>query len=193
MLFAPSLIQMTFIMPEGCLRQMTFILPRLGDYGVSIIHINSSTIAISIVEPQNDADTFINSCGETGEIPAIRVMITIHDARATVRLADIDKKVRNITIDVAYSDDENDFNLNKIVLALAKKQIDDIKRTAALDTLHGLNRFAADTGLSEYDYTVVITAATSYAKEEGLSLTEYLAAFAINDAGIMDDGVIDDD
>ena len=172
---------------------MTFILPRLGDYGVSIIHINSSTIAISIVEPQNDADTFINSCGETGERPAIRVMITIHDARATVRLADIDEKVRNITIDVAYSDDENDFNLNKIVLALAKKQIDDIKRTAALDTLRGLNRFAADTGLSEYDYTVVITAATSYAKEEGLSLTEYLAAFAINDAGIMDDGVIDDD
>ena len=192
MWFAPSLIQMTFIMPEG-LRQMTFILPRLGDYGVSIIHINSSTIAISIVEPQNDADTFINSCGETGERPAIRVMITIHDARATVRLADIDKKVRNITIDVAYSDDENDFNLNKIVLALAKKQIDDIKRTAALDVLRGLNRFAADTGLSEYDYTVVITAATSYAKEEGLSLTEYLAAFAINDAGIMDDGVIDDD
>ena len=192
MWFAPSLIQMTFIMPEG-LRQMTFILPRLGDYGVSIIHINSSTIAISIVEPQNDADTFINSCGETGERPAIRVMITIHDARATVRLADIDEKVRNITIDVAYSDDENDFNLNKIVLALAKKQIDDIKRTAALDTLRGLNRFAADTGLSEYDYTVVITAATSYAKEEGLSLTEYLAAFAINDAGIMDDGVIDDD
>lgn len=45
----------------------------MGDYGVSI-HINSSTIAISIVEPQNDADTFINSCGETGERPAIRVM-----------------------------------------------------------------------------------------------------------------------
>ena len=62
MWFAPSLIQMTFIMLEGCLRQMTFILSRLGDYGVSIIHINSSTIAISIVEPQNDADTFINNC-----------------------------------------------------------------------------------------------------------------------------------
>lgn len=30
MWFAPSLIQMTFIMLEGCLRQMTFILPRLG-------------------------------------------------------------------------------------------------------------------------------------------------------------------
>ena len=120
-------------------------------------------------------------------------MITIHDARATVRFADIDEKVRNITIDVAYSDDENNFNLNKIVLALVKKQIDDIKRTAALDVLRGINRFAADTGLSEYNYTVVMTAATNLAKEEGLSLTEYLAAFAINDADIMDDGVIDDD
>ena len=63
----------------------------MGDYDVSIIYINSSTIAISIVEPQNDTDTFINSCGETGERPAIRVMITIHDARATVRLTDIDE------------------------------------------------------------------------------------------------------
>ena len=51
----------------------------MGDYDVSIIHINSSTIAISIVEPQNDADTFINSCGETGERPAIRVMLTINE------------------------------------------------------------------------------------------------------------------
>ena len=75
MCLMPSLIQMTFIMLEGCLRQMTFILPRLGEYGVSIIHINRSTIAISIVEPQNDADTFINTCGETGERPAIRVML----------------------------------------------------------------------------------------------------------------------
>lgn len=30
MWFTPSLIQMTFIMLKGCLRQMTFILPRLG-------------------------------------------------------------------------------------------------------------------------------------------------------------------
>lgn len=30
MWFAPSLIQMTFIMLEGCLRQMTFISPRMG-------------------------------------------------------------------------------------------------------------------------------------------------------------------
>lgn len=165
----------------------------MWDYDVSIIRINSSTIAISIVEPQNDADTFINSCGETGERPAIRVMITIHDARATVRLADINEEVRNITIDVTYSDDENSFNLNKIVLALVKKQIDDIKRTAALDVLNGLNRFAADTGLRVNSFIDVIDAAENCAKEEGLSLTEYLAAFVIDDADIMDDGVIDDD
>ena len=165
----------------------------MGDYGVSIIHINSSTIAISIVEPQNDADTFINSCGETGERPAIRVMITINDARATVRLADIDEKVRNITIDVTYSDDENDFNLNKIVLALVKKQIDDIKRTAALDVLSGLNRFVADNRLRVNSFIDVIDAAANCAKEEGLSLAKYLAAFAIDDAGISNDGVVDDD
>ena len=165
----------------------------MWDYGVSIIHINSSTIAISIVEPQNDADTFINNCGETGERPAIRVMITIHDARATVRFADIDEEVRNIAIDVAYSDDEDSFNLNKIVLALAKKQIDDIKRTVALDVLRGLNRFADDNGLRVNAYEDVITAATNCAKEKGLSLTEYLAAFATDGAGIRNDGVVDDD
>ena len=105
-------------------------------------------------------------------------MITIHDARATVRLADIDEKVRNITIDVAYSDDENNFNLNKIVLALAKKQIDDIKRTAALDVLRGLNRFVADNELRVNSFIDVIDAAANCAKEEGLSLTEYLVKYA---------------
>ena len=59
--------------------------------------------------------------------------------------------------------------------------------------LRGLNRFAAHTGLRVDAYADVITAA----KEEGLSLTKYLAAFAVDnaditDADIMDDGVIDD-
>lgn len=150
----------------------------MADYGVSIIHINSSTIAISIVEPQNDADTFINSCGETGERPAIKVMITIHDARATVRLASIDEEVRNITIYVAYSDDEDDFNFNNIILALAKQKVDGIKRTIASNVLHGLNRFVTDNGLRVNAYTDVITAATDCAKAEGLSLTEYLVKYA---------------
>ena len=150
----------------------------MGDYGISIIHINSSTIAISIVEPQNDADTFINSCGETGERPAIRVMITIHDARATVRLTDIEEEVRNITIDVTYSDDEDGFNFNKIILALVKPKLDDVKTNTALDVLHGLNRFVADNGLRVNAYINVIIAATDRAKEEGVDLAEYLVKYA---------------
>ena len=149
----------------------------MGECGVSIIHINSSTIAISVVEPQDDADTFINSCGETGERPAIRAMITIHDARATVRLTDIDEKVRNITIDVTYSDDEDCFNFNKIVLALAKQKVDDIKTNVAADVLLALNGFAADKGLLANAYGDVINAAINSAKEEGLSLTEYLVKY----------------
>lgn len=149
----------------------------MWDYGVSIIHINSSTIAISIVEPQNDADTFINNCGETGERPAIRVMITIHDARATVRLSDIDEEVRNITIDVTYSDDEDCFNFNNIVLALAKTKVDGVKANFALDVLHGLNRFAAGNGLLANAYGDVINAAICRAGKEGLSLTEYLVKY----------------
>lgn len=150
----------------------------MGNYGVSIIRINSSTIAISIVEPQNDADTFINSCGETGERPAIKVMITIHDARATVRLTDIDEEVRNITIDVTYSDDKDNFNINNVVLALAKQKVDDIKINAALDVLHGLNRFVADNGIRVNSFISVIDAAANCAKGEGLTLAEYLVKYA---------------
>ena len=193
MWFAPSLIQMTFIMPESCLRQMTFILPRLGDYGVSIIHINSSTIAISIVEPQNDADTFINSCGETGERPAIRVMITINDVYVSAKITS--DKTKKITVDINYTDDVNDGNINvyDIILGVNKAQLESIKNEVATNVLRGLNRFVADTGLRVNSFIDVIDAAENCAKEEGLSLTEYLAAFAINDADIIDDGVIADD
>ena len=158
----------------------------MGEYGVSIIHINSSTIAISIVEPQNDADTFINSCGETGERPAIRVMITINDVYVTAKITS--DKAKKITVDINYTDDVNDGNINvyDIILGVNKAQLDSIKNEAATNVLRGLNRFADDTGLRADAYADVITAATSYAKEEGLSLAEYLAAFAIDDADITD-------
>ena len=141
----------------------------MGDYGVSIIHINSSTIAISIVEPQNDADTFINSCGETGERPAIRVMITIHDARATVRLTDIDEEVRNITIDVAYSDDEDGFNFNNIILALAKQKLDDVKADAVSNTLCGISRFAANNGVLTKSFGDVLNMINECAETRGVT------------------------
>ena len=160
----------------------------MGDYGVSIIYINSSTIAISIVEPQNDADTFINSCGKTGERPAIRVMITIHDARATVRLADVDEEVRNITIDVTYSDDEDGFNFDKIILALAKQKVDDLIKDSAKKSLldefihrknvkvyNGLLEFASNSMLITAPFRDVIRSATRAANGRDMSVIEYLA------------------
>lgn len=124
----------------------------MGNYGVSIIHINSSTIAISIVEPQNDADTFINSCGETGERPAIRVMITITENK-------LDKYVHQQKVKV----------------------------------YNGLLEFATDNNLVNASFREVIRAATRAANDADKSVVDYLAEFAIDDADIMDDGVIDDD
>lgn len=150
----------------------------MGDYGVSIIHINSSTIAISIVEPQNDADTFINSCGETGERPAIRVMITINDVYITAKITS--DKAKNITVDINYTDDVNDGNINvyDIILSVNKAQLGSIKNEVAKNVLHGLNKFAADNGLRVNAYEDVITAATDCAKEEGVNLAEYLVKYA---------------
>lgn len=150
----------------------------MGEYGVSIIHINSSTIAISIVEPQNDADTFINSCGETGERPAIRDMITINETWITAQVTD--DVVKKVNIEVYYSDDsdDNSINIYNILFAIIKPRIDDIKENAALDVLHGLNRFVADKGFRVNTYDDVISAAAYCAKEEGLSLTECLVKYA---------------
>ena len=124
----------------------------MGDYGVSIIHINSSTIAISIVEPQNDADTFINSCGETGERPAIRVMITINENK-------LDKYVHQQKVKV----------------------------------YNGLLEFAANNMLTTVSFGEVIRAATRAANDADKSVVDYLAEFAIDNADIMDDGIIADD
>ena len=124
----------------------------MGNYGVSIIHINSSTIAISIVEPQNDADTFINGCGETGERPAIRVMITI-----------------------------------------TKNKLDKYVHKQNVKVYNGLLEFAVDNMLTTAPFREVIRAATRAANDRDMSVIEYLAEFGIDDADIMDDGVIDDD
>ena len=150
----------------------------MWDYGVSIIHINSSTVAISIVEPQNDADTFINSCGETGERPAIRVMITINDVYVSAKITS--DKAKKITVDINYTDDVNDGNINvyDIILGVNKAQLDNIKDEAATNVLRGLNRFVTDNGLRVNAYADVINAAINSAKEEGLSLAKYLVKYA---------------
>ena len=165
-------------MLEGCLRQMTFILPRLVDYGVSIIHINSSTIAISIVEPQNDADTFINSCGETGERPAIRVMITINDVYVSAKITS--DKAKKITVDINYTDDVNDGNINvyDIILGVNKAQLDSIKDKAATNVLRGLNRFAADNRVLNKSFDEVIKLINERCNTRGISETELLNEYA---------------
>ena len=152
-----------------------------GEYNVNIIHINCSHTAISIVEPQDDTDIFINSCGETGERPAIRVMITINDVWVTTKVTDdIDK---NVSIDVSYTNDSDDDNINiyDIVLAIAKLKIDGIKKTSTVNVLCGLNQFVSDNGLKVNSFIDVIDVAANCAKDKGLDLDEYLCGYPNKD------------
>ena len=150
----------------------------MGDYGVSIIHINSSTIAISIVEPQNDADTFINSCGETGERPAIKVMITINDVYVSAKITS--DKAKKITVDINYTDDVNDGNINvyDIILGVNKAQLDSIKDEAATNILCGLSRFAANNGVLNKPFDEVIKLISECCNTRGVGETELLNEYA---------------
>ena len=58
---------------------------------------------------------------------------------------------------------------------------------------NGLLEFAADNMLTTTPFRDVIRAATKAANDVDKSVVNYLAEFAIDDADIMDDGVIDDD
>lgn len=58
---------------------------------------------------------------------------------------------------------------------------------------NGLLDFACDNMLTTVTFREVIKAATRAANNADKSVVDYLAEFAIDDADIMDDGVIDDD
>lgn len=150
----------------------------MGDYGVSIIHINSSTIAISIVEPQNDADTFINSCGETGERPAIRDMITINETWITAQVTD--DVVKKINIEIYYSDDSDSDSINiyDILLAATKLKIDDIKASVMSDLLCGLSRFVANNGILNKPFNEIVKIATDCAEIRGVTIAKLLNEYA---------------
>lgn len=150
----------------------------MGEYGVSIIHINSSAIAISIVEPQNDADTFINSCGETGERPAIRVMITINDVYVSAKITS--DKAKKITIDINYTDDVNDGNINvyDIILGINNAYLDSIKDETATNILRGLNRFVADNGVLNKSFDEVIKLISECCNTRGISEAKLLNEYA---------------
>ena len=150
----------------------------MWDYGVSIIHINSSAIAISIVEPQNDADTFINSCGETGERPAIRVMITINDVYVSAKITS--DKAKKITVGINYTDDVNDGNINvyETILCVNKAQLDSIKDKTATNVLHGLSRFVAENGVINKSFCEAIKLINECCNTKGISKTELLNEYA---------------
>ena len=58
---------------------------------------------------------------------------------------------------------------------------------------NGLLEFAVDNNLVGASFREVIRAATRAANDADKSVVDYLTEFAIDDADIMDDGVIDDD
>lgn len=58
---------------------------------------------------------------------------------------------------------------------------------------NGLLEFAVDNNLVAASFREVIRAATRAANDADKSVVDYLAEFAIDDADIMDDGVVDDD
>lgn len=146
----------------------------MGDYGVSIIHINSSTIAISIVEPQNDADTFINSCGETGERPAIRDMITINDVWVTYKhTEDINKNVQ-LDISYTYDNDNDSLGIYDILFAIIKPKLDDIKANVAADVFDKLSQFASYNGIATKPFNDVVNTARDWANAKGMNIVDFL-------------------
>lgn len=150
----------------------------MGDYGVSIIHINSSTIAISIVEPQNDTNTFINNCGETGERPAIRVMITINETWITAKVTK--NAVKKVNIEVYYSDDSDNGSINiyDILLAIAKPKINDIKADAVSNALCGISRFAANNGVLTKSFGDVLNMINECAETRCITAGELIDEYA---------------
>ena len=58
---------------------------------------------------------------------------------------------------------------------------------------NGLLEFAVDNNLAYVSFRDVIRAVTKAANYADKSVVDYLTEFAIDDADIMDDGVIDDD
>lgn len=148
----------------------------MGECGVSIIHINSSTIVISVVEPQDDADTFINSCGETGERPAIRVMITINDVWVNAQVNN--DAVKKVNIEVHYSDDSDSINIYDILIAIAKPKINDIKANAVSNALYGISRFATNNGVLTKSFGDVIDMINECAETRGVSVVKLIDEYA---------------
>ena len=74
-----------------------------------------------------------------------------------------------------------------------KLQLDEYTHHQKVKVYNGLLEFAVFRMLVNQPFKQVIREATKAANDADKSVVDYLAEFAIDDADIMDDGVIDDD
>ena len=74
-----------------------------------------------------------------------------------------------------------------------KLQLDEYTHHQKVKVYNGLLEFAVDNKIVDMPFGDVIRAATKAANDADKSVVDYLTDFAIDDADIMDDGVIDDD
>lgn len=141
-----------------------------GEYNVSIIHINCSHTAISIVEPQDDADTFINSCGETGERPANINMLDIINAG----IVSDEVLTRKVTIAVELKSNKADVTYKDIIDALSEEPTKDYVHQQNVKVYNGLLNFVSRNGLTANSFRDVIQAATASANDANQSITDFL-------------------
>ena len=76
---------------------------------------------------------------------------------------------------------------------ITRDKLDKYVHKQNVKVYNGLLEFAVDNNLVSVSFREVIRAATKAANDADKSVVDYLTEFAIDDADIMDDGVIDDD
>lgn len=84
-------------------------------------------------------------------------------------------------------------NFDNILDTVAKALLSEFVHRENVKVYNGLLEFAVFRMLVNQPFKQVIREATRAANDANKSVVDYLAEFAIDDADIMDDGVIDDD
>lgn len=84
-------------------------------------------------------------------------------------------------------------NFDNMLDTVSKALLSEFIHRENVKVYNGLLEFAANNMLTKAPFSDVIKSATRAANDADKSVVDYLAEFAIDDADIMDDGVIDDD
>ena len=87
----------------------------------------------------------------------------------------------------------NNHNFDNMLNTVSKALLSEFVHRENVKVYNGLLEFAVDNNLVGVSFREVIRAATRAANDANKSVVDYLAEFAIDDADIMDDGVVDDD